>query len=207
MEIVRVGQIGVDAAAAKAAAVVAEGGIIVYPTDTLYGIGVNALDTAALARLTGLKGREAGKPYSMLVPDTESMEQYGGMTDAARKLAEKFLPGALTLVIPSKENVPKEMTLDGNVSFRIPDNAFTHALSMMSEFPVTSTSANLAGKPTPATIPEIIMQFGSRIKGIDLFIDDGPRAGGTPSTVILCVGDTPKILREGAISRETLGLQ
>jgi L-threonylcarbamoyladenylate synthase len=206
MEIVKVSEIGLDAAAAKAAAVVAQGGIVVYPTDTLYGLGVNALDREALARLRALKVREKKKPMSILVPSVEAIEWHAELTPAAKTLAERFFPGALTLVVPAKPHVPDDITQNGSIGVRIPDDAFSRAFSMMSEYPVTATSANQAGIETPASVRDIVMHFGNRLHEIDLFVDDGPRGGGVPSTVVLCTSGAPRVLREGAIPRAVLGI-
>ncbi len=206
MEILKVSEVGVDAAAARAAQVVADGGVIVYPTDTLYGLGVNAMNTVALARLRAIKMRDGKKPVSILVPSVEAIEWHADLAPAARELAHRFFPGALTLVAPAKEHLPEEVTFNGAIGIRVPDDAFSRVLASMSEFPVTATSANLAGTETPATIADIIRHFGPKISEIDLFIDDGPRDGGTPSTVVADMGGTLHILREGAITREALGL-
>lgn len=206
MEILKVADVGLDAAAAKAAAVVAEGGVVIYPTDTLYGIGVNALDPSALLRMHGLKGRDTKKPVSILVPEVSAIDWHATPGAAARELASRYFPGALTLVVPAKAHLPKEVTFNNAIGIRIPDDAFSYALSTMSEYPVTATSANLAGSDTPATVQDIMRHFGSKISEIDLFIDDGPREGNTPSTVVADMGGILRILREGAISRDTLGL-
>lgn len=206
MEILRVSEVGIDAAAAKAAAVIALGGVVVYPTDTLYGIGVNALDPEALKRMRSLKAREGKKPVSILVPTYEAIEWHAVMLPSARPIASRFFPGALTVVLPARTHLPKEVTHNGSIGIRIPDDAFSRALSMMSEYPITATSANLAGEHTPETVQDIILHFGPRIADIDLFIDDGPRKSEPASTVVSFTGDEPVVLREGAISREELGL-
>jgi L-threonylcarbamoyladenylate synthase len=206
MEIVKVADVGIDAAAARAAAVIAAGGVVVYPTDTLYGIGVNALDRSALARMRDLKGRDVKKPVSILVPNLAAIDWHAAPTAAGRELAHRYFPGALTLVLPAKAHLPEEVTFNDAIGVRIPDDAFSAALSAMSEYPVTATSANLAGSSTPATVPEIMRHFGPKISEIDLFIDDGARGGDTPSTVVADINGTLRILREGAISRAILGL-
>jgi len=206
MEIIKVDQVGMDAAAARAAAVIAAGGIVVYPTDTLYGIGVNALDADAVRRAKRLKGRDTKKPFSIMAPSIEAIAWHADLTPVAAELAHRFFPGKLTLVLPAKASLPEEVTLNGAIGVRIPDDVFSRSLAMMSEYPVTATSANLAGASVPATIPEIIRHFGPKIAEIDLFIDDGPRAGDTPSTVVADMGGILRILREGALTREVLGL-
>ncbi len=206
MEIVKVEELGIDAAAARAADVISKGGIVAYPTDTLYGLGVNALDADALRRLKELKGREEGKPISIMVPSAEAISWHAELTPGARVLAEKFLPGPLTLVVPAKDHLPKELAPDGTVGIRVPDDAFTRAFSAMSEYPITSTSANLAGMETPHTVRDLLAHFGPKMGDIDLYIDDGPRSGGVGSTVVSCLSTLPVLLREGAISKKDLGL-
>ncbi len=205
MEIIKIDDIGVDAAAAKAAGVIAKGGIVVYPTDTLYGLGVNALNLEALERLRELKGRDKKKPIAILVSSVEDIERHTVLTPEAKALAEKYLPGALTLVVPAKEHVPAELMLNGNIGVRVPADEFAYALASMSEHPVTATSANLAGHQTAETVPEILMHFGPKIAHIDLFVDGGQRRSEPPSTVVAYIDGVPRILREGAISREELG--
>lgn len=206
MEILRVAEIGPEAAAKRAAEVLAKGGLIVYPTDTLYGIGVNALDGEAVVRLRKLKAREAKKPLSVLAPSVEEMARHAELSERAWGIAQAHMPGAITLVLPAKPHIPEYLTLSGSVSFRIPDDAFSRSLASVVEFPVTATSANLAGMETEKDIPSIMQHFGQGIRHIDLFIDDGERGGGIASTVIKVEGDDAFILREGAVSREALGI-
>lgn len=206
MEIIKIEDVGVEAAAAKAAAIIARGGIVVYPTDTLYGLGVNALNRAALEKLRELKGRDKKKPISILVSSVEHIEHHAVLTPEARALAEKHLPGALTLVLPARDHVPAELMLNGAVGMRVPADAFTRALGLASPHPITATSANLSGQITAETIPEIMVHFGPRIAHIDLFVDGGKRQSEPPSTVVAYIDGVLRVLREGAISREALGL-
>jgi len=206
MEIIKIDEVGIDEAAAKAAAIIAQGGVVVYPTDTLYGLGVNAFDALALERMREVKGRDKKKPVSILLPSVEHIARHTQLSPAARALAENHLPGALTLVLPAREHVPKELTLNGAVGVRVPNDEFSRTLAAMSEYPVTATSANLAGHETPETIPEIIRSFGHKIALIDLFIDAGRRSSEPASTVVAYINDVPHVLREGAISKKELGL-
>lgn len=206
MEILTVSNIGIEAAVTRAAEILARGGLIVYPTDTLYGIGVNALDAAAVTRLRQVKAREAKKPLSVLASSLEEIRKHAEVSDLARAIAERHLPGALTLVLPAKPHIPAYLTHLGGTSFRVPRDEFSLELAHTAEHPVTATSANRAGMMTPSTIQDIIAHFGNDIQHIDLCIDDGPRDGGRASTVVSFVTDPPHIIREGAISREDLGL-
>lgn len=195
---------GLEKAAVQAASVLKKGGIVAYPTDTIYGLAV-ALTREGIARLQELKGREKGKPISIVVRDLAMMEEYGRLTDAARALAEKFLPGPLTLVVQAKEGIPSELAFDGSIGIRIPDDAFCVALSQAYGAPYTATSANLAGEETPEDADALSAHFGEGAD-IALIVDGGTRAGGTPSTVVSFLQDSPKVLREGKLSAAELGL-
>lgn len=207
MKILLLDEGNLEEAVREAADALRNGGIIIYPTDTLYGIGVNALDEEALAKLRRLKVREQKKPMSILVPSVAHIGRYGQMTETAREIAERFLPGGLTLVLQATEHTPKEVTLNDAIGIRVPDDAFSLALAEAFDGPITATSANRAGLTTPADIRSILEHFGRDIEHLTVLIDGGERAGGTPSTVVSFVhGETPRILREGKVSREELGL-
>lgn len=206
MEIIKVADIGVEQAAKKAAEVITKGGIVVYPTDTLYGIGVDVLNRDAIKRLRELKSRDKKKPLSILVSSIAEIERFTVLTPKAKAFAEKYLPGALTIVLPARKEIPEEITFNGAIGVRIPADAFSQAFSALSEYPITATSANIAGHAVPDTVPNIILHFGPRIEDIDLFVDDGPRKSEPASTVVAFVDDIPHILREGALSKEQLGM-
>lgn len=206
MKLLNLKDTGIPAAVAKAKEVLAAGGIVLYPTDTLYGFGVDARNADAVARLQALKGREANKPMSVLVSDIVHMERCGTLNTAARSLAERFLPGPLTLVIPANPTMPEDVMLNNAIGVRIPNDPFCLALAQAFPNPITTTSANLAGHGTPSSIEELISHFGSHIEEIALIIDGGDLKVNEPSTVISCVTETPQILREGALSKAELGL-
>ncbi|HEY0979289.1 MAG TPA: L-threonylcarbamoyladenylate synthase [Candidatus Paceibacterota bacterium] len=206
MEILRLEEVGVERAAKRAAEMLRKGKLVLYPTDTLYGLGADATNARALALLRELKGREKKKPLSVLVPDHASISRYAHLNDTARALAERFLPGALTLVLPATDRIPAEITLNGAIGIRIPDDSFSLALARAFGKPVTATSANKSGRETPATVEEVICQFGPDAHEIALAIDGGSRKGNIGSTVVSIVSDTPYVLREGAITRTALGI-
>ncbi|MDP2816262.1 MAG: Sua5/YciO/YrdC/YwlC family protein, partial [Rectinemataceae bacterium] len=114
--------------------------------------------------------------------------------------------GALTLVMQATKNIPEELQLNGAIGIRIPDDPFCLALARAFGKPFTATSANKSGRETPATIREVLMQFGHEVNDIALAIDDGDRNGKKPSTVVTTVDGVPFVLREGALSKESLGL-
>ncbi len=206
MEIIRLTEGNLKDAAKKAAAVLKKGGIVAYPTDTVYGLGVSVSDLDAIERLRELKGRERKKPVSVIVEDVHHIKECGTLTPLAEKFAAAHLPGALTLVIPANKHMPDALTMNGAVGVRIPNEPFCLALAKEYGKPFTTTSANKAGMGTPRDVENLIVHFGLDIGKIALIIDGGPRPGASPSTVVSCVGDTPYVLREGALSREALGL-
>ncbi|HRH24081.1 MAG TPA: L-threonylcarbamoyladenylate synthase [Candidatus Paceibacterota bacterium] len=206
MEIIRLTEGNLIEAAKKAAAVLKKGGIVAYPTDTVYGLGVSITDPTAIERLRTLKGRERKKPVSLIVQDVHHIEMCGTLTPLAEKFAASHLPGALTLVIPAKKDMPETLTMNGAVGVRVPNEPFCLALAKEYGKPYTTTSANKAGMGTPRNVQGLMEHFGLSLDQIDLIIDGGDRAGGNPSTVVSCVGEIPYVLREGAVSRQELGL-
>ena len=170
--------------------------IILYPTETVYGLGVDARDERALSRLYELKGRETTKEVSWLVRNLEDLEHYALLNETARVIAEQFLPGPLTLVLPLRN-------ADRNVGFRISNDPYAQRLAEEVRIPITCTSANISGMETCITPAEILTQFGEKANMITRVIDDGPRTG-SPSTVVRVVGGTPEILREGSISKSAI---
>lgn len=206
MRILKTSDRDVGEAAREAAAVLRAGGIALYPTDTLYGLAVDARDPDAVARLNALKGRGSEKYLSVVVSNIDMLARYAEVTEAARRLIDAHLPGPLTLVLPIKGTELAHLAPDGALGVRIPDDPFTNVLSDAFGAPYTATSANLAGLPTEPSVDKILAQFGAAQDRIDLVIDDGPRRGGVPSTVVRATGNGLEILREGALSHSELGL-
>ena len=204
MKIIRVADIGINEAAQQAALVLRKGGIVLFPTDTLYGLAVDANNTAAIVRLRELKGREQKKPISIIVDSVDTISVHAELIPEAEILARRHLPGALTLVLPGKKHLSKELMLNGEIGVRVPNDSFSRKLASVFSQPFTATSANRSGLPTQDTVAGILSNFGPYISYIDLVIDDGERAGSSPSTVISFKDGQIRILREGAISKETL---
>jgi L-threonylcarbamoyladenylate synthase len=178
--------------------------MILYPTETLYALGVNALDPKELAKLFTLKERDKSKAASWLVRGVEDIALYAEFPVAAQKLAAAFLPGSLTLVLKAHMEISDEcVASDRTVGFRISSDPT--AQKLIEEFmeeqgaPLTCTSANVSGAPTLPTVGEILQQFGPRAKMVDRIIDDGPRKG-LASTIVRIVGDSLTVLREGEIT-------
>lgn len=199
MQIISVTEGRWDAAIKKAAEVLKEGGLIVYPTDTLYGLGCNALDESAVKRVFAAKMRPKQNPLSIAVHDIEMMRRYSELTALAEKLARAFLPGALTIIL-QKKNLPDVLTGGlQKVGIRIPDNSIALKLVELSGVPITATSANISGNAPPVSAEDA----ASQIKMADIVLDGGRLGGGVSSTIIDLTGK-PKILREGVIKREEL---
>lgn len=177
----------------KAARTILEGGgIVLYPTDTLYGLGVNAFNEEAVKRLYRLKRRPLNKPISICLHDTKWIRKVAHINPKIERLITKLLPGPFTIILKKKNTVPQILTGGTEkIGIRIPDNIISRELSK--EFPITSTSANISGMKTHNNIKDIIQQIGE----VDIAIDAGPLKGGA-STVIDLTLDPPKILRKGA---------
>jgi L-threonylcarbamoyladenylate synthase len=184
-------------AIADAARVLAAGGIVAFPTETFYGLGVAALDAVAVRALVALKGRPESRPILVLVDDPARIEAFAVLTSSARALIARHWPGALTLVLPARAPLPTEVTAGtGTIGVRHPGHPVARALAAAFGAPVTAPSANLTGETPPTTAAAVLAVFDGRI---DLVLDAGPTAGGLPSTVLDVTVDPPRVLREGAV--------
>ena len=156
---------------AIAALMINNGGIIIYPTETLYGLGANALSEISVRRVFIAKGRPYGKPIPILVKDIEMFDEVANVTEQASKLIGSFLPGALTLVLNEKINFPGLITADtGKVAVRISNHPFVKQLFKYISQPLTSTSANISGQDNLYDVNSIYDAFNSKV---DLIIDSG----------------------------------
>lgn len=186
-----------------AADCVAKGGVIVLPTDTVYGIGCAYDNAAAIERIFEIKRREPTKSIAVLIAD---LDQVALLTDdfapQARRLAEKFWPGGLTLVIAKRSGLPANLSLFPTIGVRIPDHDLTRALIRRTG-PLATTSANLSGEKAACSLAEIPADWAERV---DALYDDGPVRGGLASTVVDCTSRELRILREGALSASDLGI-
>lgn len=198
MDIINLDQ-GVGRAAIRAAGVLRQGGVILYPTDTVYGLGADAFSDAAVDSIYRIKGREAQNPISCVVADLAMAEEYVEVNDIARKLAEKFLPGPLTMILNKRYGVRTGIARDiPTLGIRIPANEFCLELARTYDHPFTTTSANRAGEATHGSPGEILEQLGEAASEIALLVNGGLVLG-PPSTVVNLVSGHPSILREGAI--------
>lgn len=185
-----------------AALIINNGGTIVYPTETLYGLGANALSDISVRRVFNVKGRPQGKPIPILVKDIEMFHQVAYVTEQASKLIDRFLPGALTLVLNQKIKFPDLITADtGKVAVRISSHPFVKRLFDYVSQPLTATSANISGRNNLYEINDIVEAFRS---SVDLIIDSGRLQPSKGSTVVDVTKTPPSIIREGDISRELI---
>lgn len=186
------------AVAEAAAAVLRAGGLVVYPTDTVYGLGADAWNSAAMRRIYEVKGRPDQKAIIWLVDEARSASRWCEMSRGVEQLAERFWPGALTLVLRRLEPTAGDLPALG---VRVPAHPAALAIIKAAGGAVATTSANASGAPSARTAGEARAQIGA---GVDLIIDAGPAPGGTESTVIDMTVDPPKLLRAGAISVEDI---
>ncbi|MDI6693697.1 MAG: L-threonylcarbamoyladenylate synthase [Anaerolineales bacterium] len=178
-----------------------QGELVAFPTDTVYGLGAMAFDSQAIDRLYQAKGREAGKAIAILVGEAEALQRVtAGMNEMAMRLAQRFWPGPLTLVVEGHPSLPTNLSPRPTVGVRMPDHPV--ALTLLRRAgPLAVTSANLSGAPNANTAQEVLAQLGGRVA---LILDGGKTPGGLPSTVLDCTGPQPVILRLGPITLEQI---
>ena len=187
----------------EAGKVLKEGGIVAFPTDTVYGLGAVYTDERAVRKIFEAKGRDEGKPLSILV---SGPDQVGLLTDEvseeARILMEKFWPGALTLIFPKNDTVPDVVAAGGNtVGIRMPADETAVSIIRTAGMPLAAPSANTSGKRSAACAEEVIEDLDGRI---DMVIDGGPCRIGLSSTVLDLTGGEIRILREGTVTRKMI---
>jgi L-threonylcarbamoyladenylate synthase len=191
---------GLDGVPGEAAASLRAGGLVIFPTDTLYGLGVDPRSPEAVGRLFRAKGREAGKAPPLLLSGADRVRDWAAVVpDAARRLMAAFWPGALTIVLPAAPGLPGGVAgPDGTVGLRVPAHPVARALAAAAGGAVTGTSANRSGEAGLwRSAGEIVAEFGSEA---DWLLWDGPVASAAPSTVVGVTGSGgPVCIREGAI--------
>ncbi len=189
----------------SATRILRDGGVVAFPTDTVYGLGAHALLEPAVARIFRVKGRPAHLPLPLLLADISEMSSVAeGVPPLAWRLAARFWPGGLTLVLPRASRVPALVSGGASsIAVRVPAHPVPRALVRSLGAPIIGTSANLSTHPSPVTARQVEEQLGD---AVDLIIDGGPCPGGVESTVLDLTGADPVILREGAVSRRELEL-
>lgn len=175
----------------KAVKVLADGGVILYPTDTVYGLGANIFNRKAVRKVYNIKKRSYLKPVSLLVSSKDAIPLVSNASLNQLNFIDKYLPGPYTFILKKSKIVPRHLTSGSvNVGVRVPKNEI--ACSLAKIFPITTTSANLSNKDTLDTPEEILKQLGCEV---DLIIDVGPLNSGNPSTIIDLTGEEPVFVK------------
>lgn len=185
----------------RALEVLQAGGLIAFPTDTVYGLAAATFSPSAIDRIYEAKSRELTKAIAILVGEISQLDLLTpGLTDSARGLAERFWPGALTLVVNKHPRLPQNLSTYPTVGLRMPNHPFALAL-LRKVGPLATTSANLSGGSNASSAEDVLAQLEGRI---ELLLDGGLCPGGVPSTVVDCTQNPPVILRHGAISEDEI---
>lgn len=181
--------------------VLKKGGLVAFPTDTVYGLGTLAFNGAAVGSIYIAKDRPDDKAIPVLIGASTDLEKVAlEVPVAASRLAARFWPGPMTLVVPRCPNLPETVSATPTVGVRVPDHDLARRL-LLAAGPMAVTSANISGQPSPSTAQEVLAQLGGRIA---LIIDGGKTPGGIPSTVVDCSGAEIRILREGPILKDQI---
>ncbi|MBN2466799.1 MAG: threonylcarbamoyl-AMP synthase [Deltaproteobacteria bacterium] len=175
------------------------GGVVAYPTETFYGLGVDALSGGAIRKIYSIKKRDPSQPLLILISHYDLLSEYVAMVpEIARKLTERFWPGPLTIIFSASPRIPSLLCAGtGKIAVRISSHPIARALAAAMDVPITSTSANLTGLPSPTMPEEVFNQLHSKI---DMIIDGGKTMGGMPSTIVDVTMSPLQLVREGAIS-------
>ena len=185
------------------AQIIKKGGIVIFPTETVYGIGTNGLDENAIRKLYEVKQRPLNKPISLLVNNIEMVEKIAkNITEVEYKLMERFFPGPLTIILEKRDIIPDILTSNTNtIGIRMPSGEIAKKLIEFAGVPIATSSSNISGRPSGTNITDIKKDFEGKV---DCFIDNGESELGIPSTVIRIIDNIPHILRQGAISEEEI---
>lgn len=177
------------------------GGVVAFPTDTVYGLGAGVQNEPAISRLYAVKGRAATKAIPVLIGKEADLDKIAGeVVHYARRFAISFWPGPLTLVVNRLPDLPRVLSSTSTVGVRMPDHSAALKL-LIAAGPLAVTSANISGSSNAVSAEEVLAQLDGKIP---LILDGGSCSGGKPSTVVDCTGAEPRILRQGPISIEDL---
>ncbi|MCL4540446.1 MAG: L-threonylcarbamoyladenylate synthase [Bacteroidetes bacterium] len=182
----------------RAAQVILNGGVIVYPTETIYGLGANALETKAVEKVFEIKARSQSNPILVLIPNLDTLDELVlEIPEVAKVLMDKFWPGPLTIVFKASPIVSTILTANsGKIGIRLSSDEFCRELLDICEIPITSTSANLSGEPNPNRVGMINRRV---LNSVDLIVDAGELVSQTPSTVVDITEGEIHLIREGTI--------
>jgi len=180
--------------------ILSRGGVVVFPTDTVYGLGAAAFEGGAVEEIFRIKGRSQDKAIPILLSSAAEVDQVAlELNDTARRLAQRFWPGPLTIVVAKATSVP-DAVAGHSIGLRVPDHALARKL-LAAAGPLAVTSANLSGRKSPVTAADVLDQLDGRV---ELVLDGGTTPGGMPSTVVDCTSGAPIILREGPVTPQAI---
>jgi len=188
---------------AEAASIIGNGGVVVFPTRSLYGLGADAFNARAINRIFHIKQRPANKPILVLIKDKDELDRLATLVPtAATAIMERFWPGRVSIVFQAKEGLSANLTAGTNkIGIRLPGHNIAYKLVKAADCPITGTSANLSGSVGCFQINALDEKI---VDSVDLILDAGPLKGGAGSTVVDVTGETPLILRQGEISKEDI---
>jgi len=187
-----------------AAQTLSDGGLVAFPTETVYGLGADAANAIAIARLYAAKGRPAFNPLIVHVTDADAARLLGHFDVAAQRLAAKFWPGPLTLVLEKSAHCPvAELATAGlqTIALRVPDHPVARSLLAAFGRPIVAPSANRSGHVSPTLAPHVMADLNGRI---DVVLDGGPTMVGVESSIVACLGSPPRLLRPGGLTRAAI---
>ena len=186
----------------RAAQIIRQGGLVAFPTETVYGLGASALDADAARRIYAAKGRPSDNPLIIHLARAEDAEEYAVTSELYYKLAQRFMPGPITVILPKKDIIPLSVTGGlPTVAVRVPLNIHAHKLISAVGVPVAAPSANISGRPSATCARYCLEDFDGRI---DAVLDGGDAAFGLESTIVKPDGDGLRLLRPGAVTPEEL---
>jgi len=192
---------GNENAQRRAIEVLKAGGLVAFPTDTVYGLAALPWDVDAVVRLYEAKQRPPDRPIPLLLSDASQLSRVATLPPRFRRLLARLWPGGLTLVLPKTKMVPGVISASPTVAVRVPDLPLTRNLIREAGGVLAVTSANISGQPSPITAQEVKEQLGNRI---DLILDGGPCWGGVPSSILDCTVSPPLLLRHGVVPEAAL---
>ncbi len=188
---------------AEAGEIIRSGGLVAFPTETVYGLGANGIDAEACAKIYEAKGRPSDNPLILHVADRAMVDRAAAtVTEMAERVLAAFAPGPVTVILPKRGEVPSRVTGGlATVGIRMPDNDIARALIRAAGVPIAAPSANCSGRPSPTTAAAVFADMDGKIP---LILDGGPCRFGVESTIVDCTGERAEILRPGAVTREML---
>lgn len=203
MQTILLNPVSDETAIDRAAALLRAGEVVGMPTETVYGLGANAFDTAAVAKIFAAKGRPQDNPLIVHIADPDALKQVSkNIPESAKRLAEAFWPGPLTMVLPRADSIPDAVTAGlPTVGVRLPSHPIARALIRQAGVPVAAPSANRSGRPSTTTAAHVLEDMGGRIPAV---LEGGPCQVGVESTIVSLAGERPRLLRPGGISLEQL---